>query len=148
MDFDVADFLQSLFAPVRIVAAPEPGPTPVAIAVDQLGLQAPMPELVATLDVIPAPAEPDALPTAGWVRRQDHRGRWGWEAPDLPDWQAWWRRFDYDDLPRPPDDLFMDDPAEPTRQDQPGGHAADWADTLDLQAERAVQGHLLGAGGA
>ncbi len=132
MDFDVADFLQSLFAPVRIVAAPEPAPASA---------------LVATIDVVPAPAEPDAPPAAGWVRHQDYRGRWGWESPDLPEWQAWWHWCDYDDLPRPPKGLCGGS-SKPTRQDQTGGQGVPRVDTLDLQAERAIQGHLLGLGGA
>ena len=38
---------------------------------------------------------------AGWVRRQDATGRWGWEAPDLPEWQRWWARCQFEDLPEP-----------------------------------------------
>lgn len=34
----------------------------------------------------------------GWIRRQDCRGRWGWERPGLSDAECWWRRWDFDDL--------------------------------------------------
>ena len=50
----------------------------------------------------PAP-EPIPASFEGWVRRQDHTGRWGWEAPGLPEWQRWWAGCDFDDLPEPGD---------------------------------------------
>ncbi len=37
----------------------------------------------------------------GWVRRRDASGRMGWERPGLPDDTAWWRRFRFEELPRP-----------------------------------------------
>jgi len=40
---------------------------------------------------------------AGWVRRQDVTGLWGWEAPGLPEWQRWWARFRFNDLPEVPE---------------------------------------------
>lgn len=115
MDFDVTEFLQSLFAPVRIVAAPAPAPEPATLAAGQLDPDAPTPALMRTVDVMAEP-DHDTLPGAGWIRRQDFQGRWGWEAPGLTEWQAWWRRCDYDGLPRPPDGL-----SEPTPPDDSGG---------------------------
>jgi len=36
---------------------------------------------------------------AGWVRRPNFRGRAGWEVRGLPEWQCWWHRCDFEDLP-------------------------------------------------
>ena len=45
--------------------------------------------------------EPQPDPLAGWVRRQDAAGRWGWEASDLPEEARWWAVADFDELPEP-----------------------------------------------
>jgi hypothetical protein len=62
----------------------------------------PRPEAADDGQAVPMPPGEPALGAdsfAGWVPRQDCHGRMGWEAPDLPDWQCWWARADFDDLP-------------------------------------------------
>ena len=53
---------------------------------------------------------------AGWVRRPDVSGLMGWEAPNLPDWQRWWARSTFDDLPEPPKGFRFGQTQEPTPQ--------------------------------
>lgn len=57
-------------------------------------------------------------PMLWFIRRPDCHGQIGWESPDLPEWQRWWARCDFDDLPELPDGLSlrMDDDRGPPRQ--------------------------------
>lgn len=82
MDFDTAEFLEGLFD---------------ATVVSEAGAVEPAPEGDAVTDEAPG-----ASRFAGWVRRQDVAGRWGWEAPDLPEVDRWWARWRFEELPQLP----------------------------------------------
>jgi len=62
------------------------------------------PQRQRTLDELTASVASPGGRFAGWVRRADVRGRWGWEAPGLPDRICWWRWADWESLPSPPAD--------------------------------------------
>jgi hypothetical protein len=101
MDFDATEFLAGLFGG----AVPAAG-KPAGQASSPKG--------------DPAAEDPAADdPFAGWVRRQDVTGRWGWEAPKLPEWQRWWARFQFEDLPEPPVAWGKADQQETTPQVAP-----------------------------
>ena len=51
------------------------------------------------------PTTPADSRFADWVLRPDSNGRLGWEAPDLPEWQRWWARCNFEDLPEPAADF-------------------------------------------
>jgi len=84
MDFDTADFLQGLFDGANpMIAKPadvEPAPES-EVAPD---------DTPAAYGALTADDAPAASQFADWVRRQDATGRWGREAPDLPEWHRWW----------------------------------------------------------
>ena len=89
MDYDAVDFLESLFRGGPAMAPGAIGAGPVSPVVG---------------DPLDNAAECQAVtPFANWVRRLDCHGRMGWEAPDLPEWQRWWARCDFDDLPPVPE---------------------------------------------
>ena len=44
-------------------------------------------------------AEAPGFDFSGWIRQPDRKGRMGWERVGLPEWQRWWARCDYEDLP-------------------------------------------------
>ncbi len=54
-------------------------------------------------------------PFLWFIRRPDCHGRIGWESPDVPEWQRWWARFDFDELPELPEGLSipLDDAGPP-----------------------------------
>ncbi len=66
-------------------------------------------ELLAILTATPADDTSTAehplagTPFDGWIQRPDCAGRWGWERPDLAEWQRWWARSTFDDLPEVPE---------------------------------------------
>lgn len=126
----------------RLLYRPRSAMTPVlterlkAHKVDLLVALSPM-----AMGTTPRPAADD--PLAGWVRRQDYRGRWGWERPGLAEADRWWARWDYDALPTPP----MADGNRLAHQEPHGGVPVVSVDTLDLGGDRPLQGHFRGFGG-
>jgi hypothetical protein len=121
MDFDTVAFLESLFGGSMSAMAITP-PEPVGTVTDPLA----------------------ALPYVDWAQRPDRHGRMGWETPDLPEWQRWWARCDFDDLPVVPEGFSMGTLSETTPEDLPGCVAGGMADTLDLSNNRPLQGQLRG----
>ena len=91
-------------------------------------------------------AEP-ADPFADWVQRPDYHGRMGWEAPNLPEWQRWWARCDFNDLPVVSEGFRMGEIPEPSPQDCACCVSAVSVDTLDLDSKRPAQAMLGGFAG-
>jgi hypothetical protein len=88
-----------------------------------------------------------ALPFADWVRRPDCHGRMGWEAPDLPEWQRWWARGNFDDFPPVPEGFRLGDIQEPAHHDCAGCVSRGMVDTQDVDSQKTVQGQLEGFAG-
>jgi hypothetical protein len=140
MDFDTVSFLENLFGTAGPMA-------PIADG-SRVGDDGAAGSLsAAMLSDVEADAEL-LTPFAGWVQRPDCHGRMGWEAPNLPEWQRWWARCDFDDLPAPSDGLCLDDMAKPALEDCARCVSGGPVDTLDLSQRRPVQRHLRGFGGA
>ena len=100
-------------------------------------------------DVADTAADPLAgSPYADWAPRPDSLGRMGWEAPDLPEWQRWWARGDFDDFPPVPEGFRFGDMPEPAPPLPGRCVAAHRVDTLDVPGSRPLQGQLAGLGGA
>ena len=70
----------------------------------------------------------------------------GWEAPNLPEWQRWWARRDFEDLPEVPAGVSLRETTRPTLQDSRPRARDHPADTRDLGAKRPFQGHFWGSG--
>jgi hypothetical protein len=151
MGFDVATFLGKLFGgPIVTTAAVAPEPVPQPEAADA-GQPAPVPS-----GGPGAGPEPDPFP--GWVRRQDVFGRWGWEAPDLPEAARWWARSGFEALPEAgtlDKGLQLARLAAELRAKAktgpPGLRPVRFrrpVDTQDLGGNRPAQGQLRGFGGA
>lgn len=142
MAFDVTNLLGNLFGGATLTPA------------------AAVPELVAAPEVVvPEPVpRPEAVDTVGdplaaftyadWVQRSDSRGRVGWEAPDLPECERWWARWDFNDLPAVPEGFCWGGTEKPAPQDCAGGVSGSMVDKQDLDNKRPLQGQLRGFGGA
>lgn len=111
--------LQAIFGDDRttettsLPAAPSASnPAPVVIHVEQVGnelrLCCPTPEIAAAIEagretierlLVELMAEPPAYGSPeDWVLTRDCKGRWIWERAGLEDWEAWWRRWDEDEM--------------------------------------------------
>ena len=90
MEFSAVDFLAGLFGgdSPPVVEAVEPNTASGGNSVHD-ATAAPERNSVHN----PDEATPAVGQFAHWVRRQDVAGRWGWEAPGLPEWQRRWARF-------------------------------------------------------
>ena len=102
MSFEASDFLASLYRPEAEDTA-ELGPR---------AMPAP-PPLAPDGEPQPADPGPSGFDLSRWVRRPDVNGLMGLEAPDLPDWVAWWRRSDFEGLPEPVWPGYLGDPRGP-----------------------------------
>lgn len=97
-----------------------------------------------TLDTPAASTEAPDFDVSDWVRRQDCKGRWGWEAPDLPEAARWWARWEFDDLPElvPPD--YIGKPAKRNAQGGPQCKETNLPDLEHVGGNRLAQA-ILGA---
>jgi hypothetical protein len=58
-----------------------------------------VPALIREIHTINPTAERADIDGQEWIRRQDCRGRDGYELASLPEKSRWWARWDFEDLP-------------------------------------------------
>ena len=120
---------------LKAIFGSDAAPVTAATPISQKVVLEPVPEDTSATDD-PLAADP----FAGWVRRRDVAGQWGWEAPDLPEWQRWWARCRFDDLPEVPVTWSVNGSAQPTPQGARPCVPRGMVDTLHLPGMRPRDG--------
>jgi hypothetical protein len=137
-----------------VVTITMPEPATVTIHVEQVGnelrLVCPSPEIASAIEagrdriemlLAEVAAEPSVSSTTDdWVLTRDCKGRLIRERAGLEDWEAWWRRWDEDEMFALP----VPDGEKSTSQNAPGCDAEGVHDALLQHNTRPVQGQLQG----